>query len=87
MDEARDALQLEVAAGTTPGEDQIMMDNGVDWMPKSVVIAGDIKEVRGLWERRVFRPIAERDILADCKFIDMRLLHKVKVHEVQHVWS
>ena len=35
-------------------EEQLMLENGVDWCPRSTALVGDLKEVQGLFDKGVF---------------------------------
>jgi hypothetical protein len=37
-------------------EEKFVMDNGVDWAPKSWIEAGDLKEMQGLFDKGVLKP-------------------------------
>ena len=42
-------------------EEQIRLEIGVDWAPKSWTIAGDLKELQGLFDKGVLEPTSEVD--------------------------
>ena len=71
-------LEEEKNLGQTIEEEQVKLSSGHEWMPRSLVTQGDIKEMKGLWEQLVFEKVEGHDIPDDAKFVDSRLLRRIK---------
>ena len=65
---------------------QIRLDDGLHWMPVVDVEAGDKKEFEGLWQRRVFELATWESINSDGKYIDSRMIRRLKGDAVKSRW-
>jgi hypothetical protein len=81
-----DAVITELREDSKRGhgvEEQSRMDNGTDFMPWSAVYEGDVKEVKGFWDQHVFKRVTQEEIPEGARYIDMRLVRRVKGDKVK----
>ena len=57
-------------------EEQLMLENGVDWCPRSKASEGDLKEVQGLFDKNVF--VNTKTERPEGRYIPMRLVRRWK---------
>ena len=62
-------------------EQQLMLENGVDWCPGELARQGDEKEVKGLFEKGVFRVAGKQK--PEGRYISMRMIRRWKGESIK----